>query len=496
MGMMREIYASAEKVLIWLGESDEYTRDGVLEKIEEVKRLEKIEGLEAKREQLMRECAGFYFTLADVRPWFSRVWILQELAMARDPLVIVGWRSVPWSTLVDVWNEIAKEVMTELGRGFIRIRHRAEGEDSERLAKVKLDVLDELFVSRQKNGGETLRRLFVLSRTSQSSNPKDRVYALLGLLSPFEKSTAGSISIPIDYRKPTWEVYSDAVSHIFSRGEGPYFLSGVYLPGPFHPDNLPSWVPDLSRQTAETATQPSGMQFHPPAGNMGASGVGAECMNGYRLADKRTLCVQGLFIDAIEEIIPLGKSLGELVRRLPIVEAAARAARERSYHHVDAGPKLCEHMDTFKRKEPFWKMLVYSKRWMSGYDLSPDGYEDMYKRLLANQDHPWGAEYKAENEYELSLQQGVESRVLFTTKGGFVGTCVADARAGDILSLWFGSPAPFVMRATGEKMVVDGVKREVHSLIGASYVSGIMGGEMVDMLFCEDLIDAAPFYMQ
>jgi len=240
--------------------------------------------------------------------------------------------------------------MTELGRGFIRIRHRAEGEDSERLVKVKLDVLKELFVSRKKNGGETLRRLLILSRTSQSSNPKDRVYALLGLLSPLEISATRSIPIPINYRKPTWEVYSDAVSHIFSRGEGPYFLSGVYLPGLFHPDNLPSWVPDLSRQTAETATQPSGMQFHPPAGRMGAAGVGAECMNGYGLVDKRSLCIQGLFIDVIEETIPLGKSLGELVRRLPTVEAAARAARERTYHHVDAGPNSANIWTLSKEK--------------------------------------------------------------------------------------------------------------------------------------------------
>lgn len=434
--------------------------------------------------------------------------------MANDPLVIIGWRSVAWSTLVDVWNEIAKEVMVGLGRGFFRcqgqrpytddlttqddIKDAQQGAEaeSERLAMVKLDVLNELHVSRRNNGGETLRRLLILSRTSQSSNPKDRVYALLGLLSPPETSAPNSIPIPIDYRKPIWEVYSDAVSHIFSRGEGPYYLSGIYLPGPSHPDNLPSWVPDLSRQTAETATQPSGMQFHPPADKMGASGVGANCMNGYRLADKRTLCVQGLFIDVIEEIIPLGKSLGEIVCRLPLLEAAARAAGERGYHHVDAGPKVCEYMDTFKRTEPFWKMLIYSKRWMSGYDLAPDDYEVMYKRLLENQDHPWGGEYKAENEYELSLGQGVESRVLFTTKGGFVGTCVADSRAGDVLSLWFGSPVPFVLRATEETALVDGVKREVHSLIGSPYVSGIMGGEMVDELFCEDLIEAVAFYVQ
>lgn len=517
VAIMRDIYATAERVIIWLGEDDEYTSNGVFDKIQKVQELQLLaqaDELAGTRLQLMHECADFYFTLADVRPWFSRVWILQELALAKnDPLVVCGQRSVSWFTLVEVWNITAKAVMAGMGRGFFRSQsvkkqesllaqndvkeaEQITEEEPERLAKVKLDVLDELLHSRRKNGGETFRRLLILSRTSQASNPKDRVYALLGLLSPTETSAPNSITIPIDYRKPTWEVYSDAVSHIFSRGEGPYFLSGIHLPGICNPDGLPSWVPDLSHQNAETATKPSGMQFHPPAGIMSASGAGAECMNGHRLADKRTLRVEGLLIDVIEEVTALGTSLGELVHRLAHLQAVATAAKERPYSRPGTRPEACVLMDTFKRSEPFWKMMVYSKRWMSGYDLAPDAYEEMHRRLLENHDHPWGDEYKAENEYELSLKQGVDSRVLFTTKGGLVGTCIADGCPGDVLGLWFGSPVPFVLRKTGDRVLVDGVEKETYVLIGASYVSGMMGGEMVDELFCEDLVDSVSFYIQ
>jgi hypothetical protein len=205
---------------------------------------------------------------------------------------------VPWSALRNAWKAITRDMFTELGEGFARqpALHRQDGglraqgglevestpgEEGrvEVLAKTKLDVLDDLLISRRSKGGESLRRLLILSRTSEATNPRDEVYGLLGLLSPDEISSPDSIPIPIDYRKPTWEVYSDAVSHIFSRGEGPYFLSGMFLPGKSAIDSFPSWVPELSCQTAEAATQPAGMQFYPPE-TMSASGAGAQCRNG------------------------------------------------------------------------------------------------------------------------------------------------------------------------------------------------------------------------
>ncbi|KAK1749403.1 HET-domain-containing protein [Echria macrotheca] len=518
VAVMRQIYASAERVIIWLGGDDEYTADGVMDIIREANDLAQVssrsEHPPAKDlSDLLRQCADFYFALAVVRPWFSRVWIIQELAMAkRDPLVLIGNRSVSWTVLVGVWNMIAEEILPnlgaenseqqanqntnkEVGGDGVQKNLRDDGK-SDRWSKVKLDVLDDLFRSVQQKGGETLRRLLIISRTSQSTDPKDKVYALLGLLSPAETSATGSIPIPIDYRKQTWEVFSDATSHIFSRGEGPYFLSGIFLPGTSIPNGLPSWVPDLSRQTSETATQPSGVQFHPPAGIMGASGMGAECMNGYRLSDKRTLRVEGLFIDVIDEIIPLGESLGELVRRLPFVDAVAKTARERPYVKDGATTKACLLMEGFKRNEPLWKTLICSKSWMSGYHMAPVEYGDMYQRLLHGPDHPWGSEYKTDNEYELALAQGIHQKVLFTTTGGLVGVCIPDGRPGDIITLWFGSPVPFVLRATGQTVSIAGTEKSVHQLVGASYVGGIMAGEMVDELYCEDLIDSMSFYVR
>ncbi|KAK3308365.1 heterokaryon incompatibility protein-domain-containing protein [Chaetomium strumarium] len=532
VAMMRDIYAGAGEVIIWLGEDEEGEAGavfGIIQELEELNRHPRVkdrddEEVKQTRLQLMRKCASFLFGLAEARPWFSRVWILQELAMARnDPWVMCGWKRVRWSALVNTWKAIAKEVFTEMG--MVRRKERDgeyqnssseagdntkalketpdsnDDDGTEVLGKLKLDLLDDLRSTRCSEGGVALRKLLLISRTSQSTDPRDRVYGLLGLLSPDDISSPSTIPIPVDYRKPTWEVFADAMSHLFSRGEGPYFLSGVFLPGPEHTSpasDWPSWVPDFSRQTAETAAQPSGIQFHPPAETGGASGAGANCINGRRLPDKRTLRIEGLIVGVVNEVVPFGKSLMDVIQQLPLLESLVLSAKQRPCHIQGCDPSIAPFVERFRNQEPLWRILISNKRYMSGYNIAPASYEELYLGLLNHgpsrldmESDPGLQELDA---YERCLRDGAAGkRAFFTTKNGFVGTCVPSARAGDLVALWFGSPVPFVLRpatTTTERQTY------YYLLVGAAYVGGIMGGEMVDELYCEDLMDSVAFYVQ
>lgn len=92
---MRDIYASAERVWIWLGEEGDGS-DTTFDALPVI--TGQIHGHddddeEQKQHQLhlTQQCAGLFFELANRRPWFSRTWILQELAVCeRDPLVVCG----------------------------------------------------------------------------------------------------------------------------------------------------------------------------------------------------------------------------------------------------------------------------------------------------------------------------------------------------------------------------------------------------------------------
>ncbi|KAF2190100.1 HET-domain-containing protein [Zopfia rhizophila CBS 207.26] len=544
VAMMRDIYALAAQVIIWLGEEDDGS-NAVFDALPVIasRKSRRQYDDEGKDQEycldLMRQCGSFFFGLTDCHPWLSRVWILQELAMAKkDPLVVCGWKSVSWSTLVKAWRAIARETLANLGtRQKVReatsreklestsIGDNAEShsdgpadedddedDDVEILAKVKIEVLDDLRKAVRSRGGESLRKLLLISRTSAATDPRDRVYGLLGLLEKDALDPGSSVTVAVDYRKPTSEVYTDAMAHIFSRGDGPYFLSGVFLPGvsavaPHIPSlppmtkqpDLPSWVPDFSRQVPDKATQPNGIRFHPPA-TMSASGAGTVCKNGRRLDDNRTLQVEGLLVDTIEQVMSLGTTLDASIENLAYLESVASDARQRPCLFR---PSVAPLIQKFKNSEPLWRILISNKHFMSGYDPAPLSYERMYLSLLKQHAITAGGDPNHHNpdraqrsEYELCLQSGVGQQSFFTTKSGFIGTCVPDSRRGDIIAIVFGSPVPFVLRPITQSGPAARGEGQTYSLVGASYVGGIMGGEMVDELYCEDLMDSTTFFIQ
>ncbi|KAL4821935.1 heterokaryon incompatibility protein-domain-containing protein [Aspergillus spinulosporus] len=501
VGMMRQVYTSAKRVVIWLGEADEES-DAVMGALHGIATAG-VSYFKGEHSHLREDAPNFFFGLAERRPWFTRMWIAQELAVAsEDPLVVCGMKAVSWSTLVKAWKVISRELFTEIG--MVRPIPRADGDTAERqapdtgddlevLAMLKIDVLNELREAVQRDGGQPLRKLLWISRTSQSTDPRDRVFALLGLM--HVAGDADVTEILADYSKPTWAVYADAMEHIFSSGQGPYCLSYLFLPGvdsvsPWTPTvtssdeeqaYLPSWVPDFSRQTSDSATKPSGIPFQPPA-NRGASGASADCHNGQRVSD-RMLKVEGLWIDTIQETIPFGTSTDEILANLPRIQAMAMQAKELLCRFEQPVAALIEQ---FKRKEPLWRTLISNKKYMSGYDEAPFAYEDMYLRLMEG---PRVTEDE-QTEYEKCLVEGLGQKAFFTTTCGLVGTCVPDSRAGDIAVVLFGSPVPFILR---QLPAGSNDQSKIYALIGASYVSGIMDGEMVDELYCEDLIDSTTF---
>ncbi|KAI2466847.1 HET-domain-containing protein [Annulohypoxylon bovei var. microspora] len=531
VSMMRDIYASAKQVIIWLGEEDDES-SLVFDAIPVLAAQNHRRGDDQDKELLdaMRLYSRFLIELADRRSWFSRVWIIQELAMAReDPLLVCGRKFVTWSTFMKASEFVSRKIFTEIGM----VRHKKPGnddqdtlginsteessdpfwereEDIEITAKWKIDVLHDLYKAMRSKGGYSLRNLLLISRTSEATDPRDRVYALLGLLNTDTLDPHSSDnSIEVDYRKPTAAVYTDAMAHIFAQGEGPYFLSGMFLPGisasaphipslpPTTPQpTLPSWVPDFSRQVAKKAIKPSGILFHPPAG-ISVSGPGADCNNGKRLGDKRTLQVEGLFVDIIEDVVAIGLSLDSHLNRLAHFESLAETARRRP---CKLSPSVRPHVELFKNKEPLWRALISNKRLNSGYDPAPISYEAMYRSLLDGvadrDDGETETSHDQENEYIKCLKSNIGMKSFFTSTSGFVGTCVPDSRRGDVIAILFGSPVPFVMRPESETVQIADGERSTHSLVGASYVSGIMSGEMVDELYCEDIMDSTTFFIQ
>jgi hypothetical protein len=157
--------------------------------------------------------------------WWKHVWVIQEIAVARKITICHGSCSVPWEVFC---------------RFVVRERPMPQGDEVDVRALYK-------FVER---GLPNLRSHPVLEyglldlahefRAREATNPRDKLYALLGLMPNAEQRGL----IP-DYNKPFREVYMDFVrSHIFQYQKLAILSFAEYRN--HRRLQLPSWCPDVS----------------------------------------------------------------------------------------------------------------------------------------------------------------------------------------------------------------------------------------------------------
>jgi hypothetical protein len=105
IAMMEDIYSKATRVLIWLGEPKDFTPKAFA-CIESMCDLSLFDGLlkDVESHPLLHALGQL---MKDV--WFSRRWVVQELAMAKEASLHCGWHNIHW---VDFADAIAFYVMS------------------------------------------------------------------------------------------------------------------------------------------------------------------------------------------------------------------------------------------------------------------------------------------------------------------------------------------------------------------------------------------------
>jgi hypothetical protein len=181
VGLMAKIYSQAAYVVVWLGKNERHRqaalRLNLAEKVYEVTELDYI-GL------LLRNV------------YFTRLWIVQEILLAKEVRVMVHWDVwVPWDTL---------SVVADFDFGAA-IDHPVSA-----LCLINCNVF---FVP------DTLIQLLAFFGESKCEDPHDKVYSLLGLV---REETC----IVPDYSKSMQELYGDVSKAVCVD----YMKSPVLLP--------------------------------------------------------------------------------------------------------------------------------------------------------------------------------------------------------------------------------------------------------------------------
>ena len=153
------------------------------------------------------------------RPWFHRVWVLQEVAWSKSALVLCGSRITPWR---ETFHRAYTSSISQIGdlkplpyvMSFGKVR-----------SPEPLLTPDALL-------GE-LRN----ARDCAPTDPVDKIYAVLELL----RAAPGDSRLAIDYNRQPATVFTDVAEYLLE-GVGLGLLSDAY--GHSTMSGLPSWAPD------------------------------------------------------------------------------------------------------------------------------------------------------------------------------------------------------------------------------------------------------------
>ncbi|KAK0622520.1 heterokaryon incompatibility protein-domain-containing protein [Immersiella caudata] len=229
--LMAQIYANARSVLVYIGEESATSS----------------ETINLLAEGMTDKVHGDAVTDLLSRPYFWRVWVLQEIALARKATLVCGGTTIRWADFatrvqgLPMFGRIAfKALLTRppphITYGFCEpdAKWPVLRDEPGQISGVPLALS---FLAPEFRSIEDLPRLLDLSSFCEATDPRDQVYALLGLTA----GTEGYGFFP-DYSTDLKEVYvRTAILIAVSCGVLPLLVRAVCRPS-ISPA-LP-WVPD------------------------------------------------------------------------------------------------------------------------------------------------------------------------------------------------------------------------------------------------------------
>ncbi|KAK8135694.1 hypothetical protein PG984_003634 [Apiospora sp. TS-2023a] len=158
------------------------------------------------------------------RRYFSRAWILQEVALARQATVLCGSISVPWS-------------LVKSGKIANMVRSGLYG-DSSRQSIPPCFAFDHSLYSIP---GQELKLLDFAARNCIAADPRDKIFSLLGVIPGGRLGT-----IEADYSLSVSQLYAKTAHYLASRHGWMSVLDRAGVENAFLTD-IPSWAPDWTR---------------------------------------------------------------------------------------------------------------------------------------------------------------------------------------------------------------------------------------------------------
>ncbi|PVH79280.1 carbohydrate-binding module family 48 protein [Cadophora sp. DSE1049] len=244
---MRQIYAKSSEVISWVGSGSlcGYPSEAVeylIKKQSLINRLGDGSSSHRDAQMLLDDFSSFSFATKEDwmedqlnimdaffnQPYWKRVWIIQEVTVAPRATIVWGKAEIPWEIVaraLSAWKVMEISSGPRQTRGFTNALHLLEFHNHDNVRPQPISLLDAISWSHQ----------------TLSTEPRDRIFALLGLCHD------GARFVPVpNYKQSLEAIVIDMVLSMmrYTKSLDLICLKGIGVQSSQRM-TLPTWVPNL-----------------------------------------------------------------------------------------------------------------------------------------------------------------------------------------------------------------------------------------------------------
>ncbi|CZR57862.1 uncharacterized protein PAC_07751 [Phialocephala subalpina] len=425
--LMSKIYSQAYAVCAWLGGEDLYSQSAlevvrrlsgdVNEKNFPSSRWQKFRAYDIRDPRPYKEISMPYTAVDDWlklyafinRSWFKRTWIVQEAYLSQRIFVLCGLCYVSFPAVFNAVNfasgfsrSIRLKLLAEKRMyGHIEVGFREfQNEEAGHLSfyrprplstynqNIVVEVMSTHGMLTGKLGQPEFKLLGTLLdryRGTLAGDPRDKVYAFLGIAKEFQgnsRSLNQQLLVP-DYTKSVTDVYTDTMKFLV-RSSGNLLFLGLKESRNDSPlSDLPSWVPDFNASFPNMLSYP---------GDEPWTAFGSVKSSHFDFVGKRSLKVTGHRVCRVVEMAAEPFHAGNIRDTIPILSRLPEQSEVRNpnfnisilqFHNAprnvserkQVNARLRELRDTYigtlqhqSRYEVLWRTLLVNKwdQWQFG----------------------------------------------------------------------------------------------------------------------------------
>ena len=396
------------------------------------------------------------------------MWVLQEVVVSHSSTVQRGRRSIPWLSFEYVSEGLIGQILllkSLVSSGALDWRINI----SNHIATIK-----SLRERQQEEEPLDILSLVVKYRANRVTDPRDNIFALLGLSTVAERNI-----LKADYRKSIAQVYIEFAKFVIETRKSLDVLAFRDMHRKI--SGLPSWVPDWScgcHSDHELPLSYDILDVEAGGRRRPYRASGSKKADVYFSDDMRSMTARGF---AACHVQTLGKEGSQEQRPAgdPIPSGYTQPIQE-----LIRFAEQATNLETSEIRQSVLLRVLVADRMPNGGDPTMKDWQD-YQNLLhkSTDGRLWTMNHLVPNfethtadntaaDLLNAISRTMGNRRLFVSDGGHLGLAPSRVNEGDLISVLFGGSTPYVLRAHEEHF----------HLVGEAYIwdPKLMDGQVAD----------------